>query len=128
MKPLLLGLGAATILTGLAVPASAYDGTAQGDAVCIRILAEAAVKLKEKPPTYAVVMNFQGYYTARVRQAIGPKGDLAAALRAGSDVAGKMDGPTYKATGSKCLEGAAQKDLEELFITNDRLGANLADK
>jgi hypothetical protein len=123
MKQIATGLAAMALLAGGAVPVAAQSGSL-GDAVCIQVLGETAAKLKDKQSTHAIVMNFQGYYTARIRAAMGPGGNMAAALKAGRDAVTKMSSDQYKAAGVKCLEGSAQKDLEELFVFNDQLGAN----
>lgn len=126
MKTLTNGLAIAALLAGGAVPAVAQSSSLD-DAICIQVLGETAAKLKDKQSTHAVVMNFQGYYTARIRAALGANGDIAAAMKAGRDAVAKMTGDQYKASGSKCLDGTAQKDLEELFVFNDQLGANPAE-
>lgn len=123
MKQIATGLAAMALLAGGAVPAVAQSSSLN-DAICIQVLGETAAKLKDKQSTHAVVMNFQGYYTARIRAALGPNGDMAAAMKAGRDAVAKMSADQYKAAGSKCLDGTAQKDLEELFVFNDQLGAN----
>jgi hypothetical protein len=123
MKQIATGLAAMALLAGGAFPAAAQS-PGLSDAICIQVLGETAAKLKDKQSTHAVVMNFQGYYTARIRAALGPSGNMAAALKAGRDAVAKMSGEQYKASGSKCLDGAPQKDLEELFVFNDQLGAN----
>jgi len=123
MKQIATGLAAMALLAGGAVPAVAQSSSLN-DAICIQVLGETAAKLKDKQSTHAVVMNFQGYYTARIRAALGPSGDMAAAMKAGRDAVAKMTADQYKAAGSKCLDGTAQKDLEELFVFNDQLGAN----
>lgn len=123
MKQIALGLAATALLAGGAAPVAAQSSTLS-DAICIQVLGETAAKLKDRQSTHAVVMNFQGYYTARIRAALGSGGDLPAALKAGRDAVTKMSADQYKAAGSKCLEGTAQKDLEELFVFNDQLGAN----
>ncbi len=127
MKRLAKGLAIAALLAGTAVPAVAQSA-GLNDAVCIQVLGETAAKLKDKQSTHSVVMNFQGYYTARIRQAIGPNGNMAAALKAGRDAVAKMSVDKYKAAGSQCLDGLPQKDMEELFVFNDALGANPPEK
>lgn len=123
MKTILKALTIGALLAGGSIPAAAQSSSLN-DAICIQVLGETAAKLKDKQSTHAVVMNFQGYYTARMRAALGPNGDIAAAMKAGRDAVAKMTGEQYKTSGSKCLDGVAQKDLEELFVFNDQLGAN----
>lgn len=123
MKTTIKALAIGALLAGGAVPAMAQS-PGLNDAICIQVLGETAAKLLDKQSTHAVVMNFQGYYTARIRAALGPGGDIAAAMKAGRDAVGKMSSEQYKAAGSRCLDGQAQKDLEELFVVNDQLGAN----
>lgn len=126
MKTMIKALAIGALLAGGAIPASAQSSSLS-DAICIQVLGETAAKLKDKQSTHAVVMNFQGYYTARIRAALGPSGDMAAAMKAGREAVTKMTSDQYKTSGSKCLDGAAQKDLEELFVFNDQLGANPAE-
>lgn len=123
MRQIATWLAAMVLLAGGAVPVAAQPGSLS-DAVCIQMLGETAAKLNDKQSTHAVVMNFQGYYTARIRAALGPSGNMAAALKAGRDAVTKMSSDQYKAAGVRCLDGLPQKDLEELFVFNDQLGAN----
>ena len=123
MKQVAMGLAAAVLLAGGAIPAAAQSSSLS-DAVCVQVLGETAAKLKDKQSTNAVVMNFQGYYVARIRQAIGPNGNMGAALKAGATAVAAMTAEQYKTAGGQCLEGIAQKDLEELFVMNDGIGAN----
>jgi hypothetical protein len=123
MKQIATGLAAMALLAGGVAPLAAQS-PGLSDAVCIQLLGETAAKLKDKQSTHAVVMNFQGYYTARIRAALGPAGNIAAALKAGRDAVTKMSSDQYKAAGVKCLDGLPQKDLEELFVFNEQLGAN----
>jgi sulfopyruvate decarboxylase TPP-binding subunit len=127
MKQIAIGLAALTLLAGGTSPALAQSA-GLGDAICIQVLGETAAKLKDSQSTHAVVMNFQGYYTARIRQALGPGGDMGAALKAGRDAVARMSSAEYKSVGGRCLEGAPQKDLEALFVFNDQLGANPPEK
>jgi len=127
MRTTTIGLAVGLLLTTISAPATAQS-PGLNDAVCIQVLGETAAKLKDKQSTHAVVMNFQGYYIARIRQALGPAGDIAAALKSGRAAVTAMSSEQYKAAGSRCLEGAAQKDLEELFVFNDQLGANPPEK
>jgi hypothetical protein len=115
------------LLAGMAAPTAAQS-PGLSDAVCIQVLGETAAKLMDKHSTHSVVMNFQGYYIARIRQALGPGGDMAAALKAGREAVAKMSADQYKVEGNRCLDGLPQRDLEELFVFNDALGANLPDK
>ncbi|MBX9643159.1 MAG: hypothetical protein K2W91_03540 [Novosphingobium sp.] len=123
MKTMIKALAIGALLAGGANPVAAQS-PGLNDAICIQVLGETAAKLKDKQSTHAVVMNFQGYYTARIRAALGSNDDIAATMKAGREAVAKMTGDQYKAAGSKCLDGAAQKDLEELFVFNDQLGAN----
>lgn len=128
MKRILLSLaGAAVLCGGGASPAFATDQATLNDGVCILILADAGKKLKEKPGTYAVVMQFQGYYTARIRQSIGPKGDLAGVLAEAAKAVDAMSNDAYKSVGSACLDGIPSDDLGTVFSINEKLGANISE-
>lgn len=129
MKRFALGLAAASLaMAGIAAPARAADDATMSDAVCILILGDAASRLKDNMGAYAVVMNFQGYYAARIRAAIGPQGDLDAVLVAAAEKVGKLSNDQFKDTGAKCLEGIATDDMGTIYAINGKLGANFDEK